>query len=132
MAQRGTQIFPLVEVTLKSNTVVICLSVVLLVLLSLLVSPPFAPTDFIKSPEATSKRSKELARENLWSRIHLVPLLTAEADRDLYRRTEAAKAREFEIMKDVPGWKAGESVYNNTKYYNAPSYVIVPEQQKLE
>ncbi|SAM04732.1 hypothetical protein [Absidia glauca] len=75
---------------------------------------------------------KELARENLWSRIHLVPLLTAEADRDLYRRTEAAKAREAEIMKDVDGWKVGESVYNNTKYFNAPSYVIVPEQQKSE
>jgi NADH dehydrogenase (ubiquinone) 1 alpha subcomplex subunit 13 len=75
---------------------------------------------------------RELARENLWSRIHLVPLLTAEADRDLYRRTEAAKAREAEIMKDVDGWKVGESVYNNTKYFNAPSYVIVPEQQKSE
>lgn len=61
-----------------------------------------------------------------------MPLLTAEADRDLYRRTEAAKAREAEIMKDVDGWKVGESVYNNTKYFNAPSYVIVPEQQKSE
>ncbi|CAO3622294.1 unnamed protein product [Cunninghamella blakesleeana] len=72
---------------------------------------------------------KELARENLWSRIHLVPLLTAEADCDLYRRTEAAKARESKIMKDVEGWKVGESVYNNTKYYVPPSYVNVPEQQ---
>ena len=71
----------------------------------------------------------ELERENLWSRIYLTPMLTAESDRDLYRRTEAAKAREAEIMQNVEGWKAGESVYNNTKYYTAPSYVIVPEQQ---
>ncbi|ORX55640.1 GRIM-19 protein [Hesseltinella vesiculosa] len=72
---------------------------------------------------------RELERENIWARIHLTPLLTAESDRDMYRRTQAAEAREAEIMKDVKGWKAGESVYNNTKIYTAPSYVIVPEQQ---
>ncbi|CEG66249.1 Putative NADH:ubiquinone oxidoreductase, B16.6 subunit [Rhizopus microsporus] len=71
---------------------------------------------------------RELKRENLWSRIHLVPLLTAEADRDAYRRSEAAKAREAEIMKNVEGWKVGESVYNNTKYYTPPNFVIVPEE----
>ncbi|KAI9312385.1 GRIM-19 [Dichotomocladium elegans] len=70
---------------------------------------------------------RELKRENLWSRIHLIPLLTAESDRDMYRRTLAAKNREAEIMKDVKDWKAGESVYNNTKFFTPPSYVIVPE-----
>ncbi|KAI8077954.1 GRIM-19 [Gilbertella persicaria] len=71
---------------------------------------------------------RELKRENIWSRIYLTPLLIAETDRDSYRRSEAAKAREEEIMKDVEGWKAGESVYNNTKYYTAPKFVIVPEE----
>ncbi|KAG2232455.1 GRIM-19 [Thamnidium elegans] len=71
---------------------------------------------------------RELKRENIWARINLIPLLTAEADRDTYRRAEAAKAREQEIMKDVEGWKAGESVYNNTKYYTEPKFVIVPEE----
>lgn len=47
---------------------------------------------------------RELKRETAWSRIHLVPLLLAEQDRDAYRRNEAALAREKEIMKDVPGW----------------------------
>jgi len=47
----------------------------------------------------------ELQREKVWSRIHLVPLLMAEADRDVYRREQAALAREKEIMKDVPGWE---------------------------
>lgn len=47
--------------------------------------------------------SSELQREKAWSRIHLVPLLLAEGDRDAYRRNEAAIAREKEIMKDVEG-----------------------------
>jgi NADH dehydrogenase (ubiquinone) 1 alpha subcomplex subunit 13 len=46
----------------------------------------------------------ELKREKAWSRIHLVPLLVAESDRDAYRREQAATAREREIMKDVKGW----------------------------
>ncbi|GLB34058.1 putative high mobility group protein [Lyophyllum shimeji] len=48
---------------------------------------------------------RELQRENVWSRIHLVPLLMAEGDRDMYRREQAALAREKEIMKDVTGWE---------------------------
>lgn len=48
---------------------------------------------------------RELQREKTWSRIHLVPLLLAEADRDVYRREQAALEREKEIMKDVPGWE---------------------------
>ncbi|KAJ3529495.1 hypothetical protein NMY22_g8979 [Coprinellus aureogranulatus] len=59
---------------------------------------------------------RELEREKLWSRIHLVPLLMAEGDRDVYRRQQAALSREKEIMKDVPGWEAGKSVYKNPKY----------------
>lgn len=48
---------------------------------------------------------RELQREKVWSRIHLVPLLLAEGDRDAFRRQQAALAREKEIMKDVPGWE---------------------------
>lgn len=47
----------------------------------------------------------ELQREKAWSRIHLLPLLLAEGDRDVYRREQAALAREKEIMKDVPDWE---------------------------
>jgi hypothetical protein len=49
--------------------------------------------------------SRELQREKIWSRIHLVPLLLAEGDRDAYRRERAALAREQEIMKDVKDWE---------------------------
>jgi len=34
----------------------------------------------------------------MWSRIHLIPLLQAEEDRDLVRRTWAAEAMERELM----------------------------------
>jgi GRIM-19 protein len=77
---------------------------------------------------------RELEREKVWSRIHLVPMLMAEGDRDLYRRQQASLAKEREIMKDVPGWEVGDiggagiavlmiscyqvgkSVYSNPKY----------------
>jgi len=66
---------------------------------------------------------RELQREKVWSRLHLVPLLLAEGDRDAYRREQAAVARESEIMKDVKDWEAGKSVYNNSRY--RPSNTIV-------
>ena len=40
----------------------------------------------------------ELAREKMWSRIHLIPLLQAEEDRDHVRRHLADQAREKELL----------------------------------
>ena len=54
---------------------------------------------------------RELQREKVWSRIHIVPLLLAEGDRDAYRRQEAALRREREIMKDVKGWEVSHDKY---------------------
>jgi hypothetical protein len=51
--------------------------------------------------------SRELQREKVWSRIHLVPLLLAEGDRDAYRRQEAMLERERVIMRDVKDWEVG-------------------------
>jgi hypothetical protein len=42
--------------------------------------------------------NSELAREKMWSRIHLIPVLQAEEDRDLVRRHYADKAREKELL----------------------------------
>jgi hypothetical protein len=53
----------------------------------------------------------ELAREKMWSRIHLIPSLTAESDRDLVRRHYADLAREKELLG------------SNTKVYNSDKYV---------
>jgi hypothetical protein len=48
-----------------------------------------------------------LAREKVWSRFHLLPLLQAEEDRDQVRRHLADQQREKELL--------GE----NTKVYNS-------------
>ncbi len=60
----------------------------------------------------TSGWNSELAREKVWSRIHLIPLLQAEEDRDLVRRHLADQAREKELL--------GE----NIKVYNSDRYAI--------
>lgn len=51
----------------------------------------------------------------MWSRIHLIPVLQAEEDRDLVRRHLADKAREKELL--------GENirVYNSDRYDLFPS-----------
>jgi len=56
----------------------------------------------------------ELAREKMWSRIHLIPVLQAEEDRDLVRRHWAEQAREKELMG------AETKVYNNDRYAMEP------------
>jgi len=67
---------------------------------------------------------RELRRELAWSRIHVVPLLLAEQDRDAYRRNVAAMAREREIMKDVKGWEVGKSAYHTSRY-TQPNIVVL-------
>jgi NADH dehydrogenase (ubiquinone) 1 alpha subcomplex subunit 13 len=61
------------------------------------------------------KERREMAREKMWTRIHLIPMLQAETDRDDVRRYWAAQEREKELMKDVKGWEFG-SVYNSDRY----------------
>lgn len=46
----------------------------------------------------------------MWSRIHLIPLLTAEEDRDLVRRHWADLAREKELLGSET------KVYHGTRY----------------
>jgi len=46
----------------------------------------------------------------MWSRIHLIPLLQAEEDRDLVRKTLAARAMEKELFG------AESKVYNSDRY----------------
>jgi hypothetical protein len=53
---------------------------------------------------------RELAREKMWARIHLMPLLVAEEDRTSVRRWYADKQREKELMGDV------QEAYNDGKF----------------
>ena len=52
----------------------------------------------------------ELAREKMWARIHLTPLLQAEEDRDQVRRYWADQAREKELLGE------NRQVYHTDKY----------------
>ena len=63
------------------------------------------------------KERREMARERIWARIHLTPMLQAENDRDDVRRVWAAEERERVLMRGVEGWKVGqEGVYNSKRY----------------
>ncbi|KAL8943264.1 MAG: hypothetical protein Q9216_001175 [Gyalolechia sp. 2 TL-2023] len=46
----------------------------------------------------TAETNSELAREKMWSRIYLTPLLQAETDRDQVRRYWADQGREQELL----------------------------------
>ena len=57
--------------------------------------------------------NSELAREKMWSRIYLIPLLQAEEDRDLVRKHLADQAREKALLG------------TQTSPYNSDRYVFV-------
>ncbi|GES57522.1 NADH-ubiquinone oxidoreductase subunit GRIM-19 [Aspergillus terreus] len=65
------------------------------------------------------REMNELAREKIWGRLHLVPLLQAEEDRDQVRRHFADKAREKELL-------GTESKVYNTSRYVRPTFVYTP------
>jgi len=59
----------------------------------------------------------------MWARIHLIPLLQAEEDRDQVRRHWADKAREKELL-------GGETrVYNGERFVR-PTFSMTPEISK--
>ncbi|KAI1332442.1 NADH-ubiquinone oxidoreductase subunit [Xylariaceae sp. FL0255] len=65
------------------------------------------------------KEQRELGREKMWARIHLIPMLQAEEDRDLVRRHLADQAREKELL--------GENfkVYNSDRFVR-PTFAVTP------
>lgn len=67
---------------------------------------------------------RELAREKMWARIHLIPALQAEEDRDQVRRYLADQQRERELM-------GGDNfkVYNSERFVK-PTFAVTPEQSK--
>ncbi|KAL2107232.1 hypothetical protein VUR80DRAFT_5520 [Thermomyces stellatus] len=65
------------------------------------------------------REANEYAREKTWSRIHLLPLLQAEEDRDQVRRYLADQKREKELL--------GENfkVYNSDRFVR-PTFAATP------
>lgn len=96
-------------------------------------SPHYRPCTSLRHENRCSDvpRSRELQREKAWSRIHLVPLLLAESDRDVYRRNFAALEREKEIMKDMPEWEVRfprlfPSLDNRNQFSRVPILITLP------
>ncbi|KAM0794443.1 GRIM-19 [Usnea florida] len=67
-----------------------------------------------------NREHNELAREKMWSRIYLIPMLQAEEDRDLVRRTWADKARERELLGSET------RVYHSDRFVR-PTFSISPQ-----
>jgi NADH dehydrogenase (ubiquinone) 1 alpha subcomplex subunit 13 len=65
----------------------------------------------------------ELGREKVWARIHLIPLLQAEEDRDQVRRYWADQAREKELLGD------NAKVYHNDRFVR-PTFAIAPSRSE--
>lgn len=63
--------------------------------------------------------SSELAREKMWARIHLIPLLQAEEDRDQVRRWYADQAREKELLGE------NTRVYHSDRFVR-PTFAVTP------
>ncbi|OBT90010.1 hypothetical protein VE02_01590 [Pseudogymnoascus sp. 03VT05] len=64
------------------------------------------------------REQNELAREKMWSRIYLIPMLTAEEDRDLVRRHLADQAREKELLGKTT------SAYNSDREVTAQLEIV--------
>ncbi|MCJ1378062.1 hypothetical protein MMC17_001158 [Xylographa soralifera] len=90
-------------------------------------SPPPSPSPFPSLPlpivpptTNTPPPNSELAREKMWSRIHLIPLLQAEEDRDLVRKHFADQAREKALLGTET------SAYNGDRFVR-PTFAITPQ-----
>eukprot|EP00049_Salpingoeca_infusionum_P004095 m.74793 g.74793 ORF g.74793 m.74793 type:complete len:122 (+) comp12413_c0_seq1:226-591(+) len=57
-----------------------------------------------------------LKQEKTNARAAIAPFLDAENDRRYIKRSAELLEAEALIMKDVPGWKVGERVYNTDRF----------------
>ncbi|XP_078279674.1 NADH dehydrogenase [ubiquinone] 1 alpha subcomplex subunit 13 [Rhinoraja longicauda] len=64
-----------------------------------------------------NRERRRLQIEDLEARIAMLPLLHAEQDRRCLRLLRENLEEEAKIMKDVPGWKVGESVYHSNRWF---------------
>lgn len=72
---------------------------------------------------------RELKREQIWGRIHLIPLLQAELDRDSYRRHCATVARETDLLRDVDDNRLvpGQRLYHTNRIME-PRYTMAEKK----
>lgn len=63
-----------------------------------------------------NKYRSQLKREKFAARSAILPLIQSEEDERFVKAWKEYLEEEAEIMKDVPGWKVGESVYNSGRW----------------
>ncbi|XP_030322266.1 NADH dehydrogenase [ubiquinone] 1 alpha subcomplex subunit 13 [Calypte anna] len=63
-----------------------------------------------------NRERRRLLIEDLEARIALMPLLQAEMDRRTLRIMRQNLDEEAKIMRDVPGWKVGESLFHTERW----------------
>ncbi|KAH9308605.1 hypothetical protein KI387_036516, partial [Taxus chinensis] len=68
-----------------------------------------------------------LKREKFAARSAILPLLQAEEDERFVKAWKDYLEEEAKIMKNVPGWKVGGSVYNSGKWMPPATGELRPE-----
>ncbi|KAF7485433.1 Hypothetical predicted protein [Marmota monax] len=63
-----------------------------------------------------NRERRRLQIEDLEARIALMPLFQAERDRRILQMLRENLEEEAIIMKDVPDWKVGESVFHTQRW----------------
>eukprot|EP00112_Aurelia_sp_Birch-Aquarium-sp1_P013929 Seg298.35 transcript_id=Seg298.35/GoldUCD/mRNA.D3Y31 product="NADH dehydrogenase" protein_id=Seg298.35/GoldUCD/D3Y31 len=71
-----------------------------------------------------NRKMRVLETEKIEGRIALLPVLQAEHDRKILRQLKENYEQEAFIMKDVPGWQVGESVYHNKRWVPPTSFQL--------
>ncbi|XP_042527140.1 NADH dehydrogenase [ubiquinone] 1 alpha subcomplex subunit 13 [Dipodomys spectabilis] len=80
-----------------------------------------------------NRERRRLYIEELEARLALLPLFQAERDRRVLRMLRENLEEEAIIMKDVPGWKVGESVFSTTRWVRpqiAELYHLRPNSER--
>ncbi|KAF9686203.1 hypothetical protein SADUNF_Sadunf03G0134200 [Salix dunnii] len=79
---------------------------------------------FVFKPFAFFRALKE---EKYAARRAILPLLQAEEDERFVKEWNKYLEYEAEVMKDVPGWKVGQSVYNSGRWMPPATGELRPE-----
>ncbi|KAK2967883.1 hypothetical protein RJ640_009953 [Escallonia rubra] len=82
----------------------------------LLLTEIFEDTEKFFNPDARWEDIGAIKEEKYAARVAILPLLQAEEDERFVVEWKKYLEEEARIMKDVPGWKVGENVYNSGRW----------------
>ncbi|KAG4983137.1 hypothetical protein AAZX31_10G121800 [Glycine max] len=74
-----------------------------------------------------NKIRRALKEEKYAARRSILPVLQAEEDERFVKEWHKYLEYEAEVMKDVPGWKVGESVYHSSRWVPPASGELRPD-----